>query len=111
MSRKKRQKDSSLHLTDKHHPPLAIGATLLALVSIGIFGAVCVSAGQSDGHAGLLAGVAGMVSLLIAAVGFVMAWLSLHQDDIRPLFPTIASICNGLLVIFYMMLYIWGAVV
>ncbi len=111
MSRKKRKRDSSLHLTDKHHPPLAIGATLLAVISIGIFGAVCVSAGKSDGHAGLLAGLAGMVSLFVAAVGFVMAWLSLHQEEIRPLFPTIASICNGLLVIFYMMLYIWGAVV
>lgn len=111
MARKKRNKDSSLHLTDKHHPPLAIGSTLLALISFAIFGAACVSAGQSDGHAGLMAGLVGVFSLLVAAIGFVMAWISLHQEDIRPLFPTIASVLNGLLVIFYMMLYIWGAVV
>lgn len=111
MFRKKRQKESSLHLTDKHHPPLAIAATILALASIGIFAAVCISAGESDGHAGLMAGLLGMVCLLIAAVGFVMSWISLHQDDIRPLFPTIASVSNGLLVIFYMALYIWGAVI
>ncbi|MDE6853351.1 MAG: hypothetical protein K2J67_12865 [Lachnospiraceae bacterium] len=111
MFRKKRQKESSLHLTDKHHPPLAIAATVLALVSVGLFGAVCISAGESDGQAGLVAGLLGMVCLLIAAVGFVMSWISLHQDDIRPLFPTIASVSNGLLVIFYMALYIWGAVI
>lgn len=111
MFRKRRKKDSSLHLTDKHHPPLAIASVMLALVSFGIFSAACVSSGQSDGHAGLLAGLVGVFSLLIAAVGFVMAWISLHQDNIRPLFPTIASVLNGLLVIFYMMLYIWGAVV
>lgn len=110
MFRRKREKESSLHLTDKHHPPLAIGATILALVSLGIFGTVCFLAGESDGHAGLMAGLVGMICLLIAAVGFVMSWVSLHQDDIRPLFPTIASVSNGLLVIFYMALYIWGAV-
>lgn len=111
MFRKKRKKESSLHLTDKHHPPLAVGATVLALVSFGIFGAVCVQAGGSDGHAGLTAGLLGMLCLLIAAIGFILAWISLHQDDIRPLFPTIASVSNGLLVIFYMALYIWGAVI
>ncbi len=108
---KKRQKKSSLHLTDKHHPPLAIAAIILALASLGIFGTVCVFAGESNGHAGLAAGLLGMLCLLIAAVGFVMSWISLHQDDIRTLFPTIASVSNGLLVRFYMVLYIWGAVI
>lgn len=113
MKRKKhgRDRDSSLHLTDKHHPPLAIGSTLLAVVSICIFGAACLTSGQSKGHAGILAGLVGIISLLISLIGFIMAWFSLHQDDIRPLFPTIASVTNGLLVIFYMVLYIWGTVV
>ena len=52
-----------------------------------------------------------LCSLVVAGVGFVLAWTSLHQEDIRPHFPTIASICNGLLVIFYLMLYIWGTIV
>ncbi len=110
MARKKHRNDSTLHLTDKHHPPLGIAATLLALLSAGAFLAACISAGKSDGHAGLLAGLVGILSMVIAAVGFVMAWISLHQEDIRPHFPTIASIANGLLVIFYMILYIWGTV-
>lgn len=63
---------------------------------------------RGNGHAGLLVGFVGICSLVVAGVGFVLAWISLHQEDIRPHFPTIASICNGLLVIFYLMLYIWG---
>ena len=102
MARKKKERESSLHLTDKHHPLLGIVAT---------FGSACVAASGSNGHAGLLVGFVGICSLVVAGVGFVLAWISLHQEDIRPHFPTIASICNGLLVIFYLMLYIWGTIV
>lgn len=108
---KKKERESSLHLTDKHHPLLGIVATLLAVLSAGMFGAACVAASGSNGHAGLLVGFVGICSLVVAGVGFVLAWISLHQEDIRPHFPTIASICNGLLVIFYLMLYIWGTIV
>ena len=108
---KRKERESSLHLTDKHHPLLGIVATLLAVLSAGMFGAACVAASGSNGHAGLLVGFVGICSLVVAGVGFVLAWISLHQEDIRPHFPTIASICNGLLVIFYLMLYIWGTIV
>lgn len=111
MAKGKKGRESSLHLTDKRHPLSGIIATLLAFVSAGIFGFICVVASKSNGHAGLFAGVVGILCLIIAAAGFILAWFSLHQDNIRPHFPTIASICNGLLVIFYMMLYIWGTVV
>ena len=33
MARKKKERESSLHLTDKHHPLLGIVATLLAVLS------------------------------------------------------------------------------
>ena len=92
MARKKKERESSLHLTDKHHPLLGIVATLLAVLSAGMFGAACVAASGSNGHAGLLVGFVGICSLVVAGVGFVLAWISLHQEDIRPHFPTIASI-------------------
>ena len=53
MARKKKERESSLHLTDKHHPLLGIVATLLAVLSAGMFGAACVAASGSNGHAGL----------------------------------------------------------
>lgn len=108
--RKRHERESSLHLTAKHHPRRAIIATLLGLLSLGVFAAVCISAGNSDGHAGFLSGVIGMFCLLIAAFGFVLSCFSLYEDNIRPLFPTISSLLNGLLVILYMLVYIWGTV-
>ena len=87
MARKKKERESSLHLTDKHHPLLGIVATLLAVLSAGMFGAACVAASGGNGHAGLLVGFVGICSLVVAGVGFVLAWISLHQEDIRPHFP------------------------
>lgn len=108
--RKQHERESSLHLTARHHPRRAIIATLLGILSIGVFAAVCISAGNSDGHAGIISGLIGMLCLLIAAVGFILSWFSLYEDNIRPLFPTISSLLNGLLVIFYMLVYIWGTI-
>ena len=47
MARKKKERESSLHLTDKHHPLLGIVATLLAVLSAGMFGSACVAASGS----------------------------------------------------------------
>ena len=75
MARKKKERESSLHLTDKHHPLLGIVATLLAVLSAGMFGSACVAASGSNGHAGLLVGFVGICSLVVAGVGFVLAWI------------------------------------
>ena len=79
MARKKKERESSLHLTDKHHPLLGIVATLLAVLSAGMFGSACVAASGSNGHAGLLVGFVGICSLVVAGVGFVLFDLCLHQ--------------------------------
>ena len=65
MARKKKERESSLHLTDKHHPLLGIVATLLAVLSAGMFGSACVAASGSNGHAGLLVGFVGICSLVV----------------------------------------------
>lgn len=105
---KKRRGDQSLHLTDKKHPAIAIVATILGVLSVALFVVLCFISSQSHGKAGILIGLAGIGCFLISITGFILSWISLHQENIRPLFPTIASIINGLLVVFYLLLYIWG---
>jgi uncharacterized Tic20 family protein len=105
---KKRRKKQSLHLTDKKHPGYAIVATILGIVSIVLFIALCFVSSQSHGKAGLLIGVAGMGCVLLSMTGFILSWMTLHQENIRPLFPTIASVLNGLSIVFYLLLYLWG---
>lgn len=110
MKRKGRKRDGGeLRLTDKKHPPLGIASFALALVSLVSFASACIISGQNGGNAGIGIGLIGILCFFVSITGFIMAWISLHQDDIRPLFPTIGSLVNGMLVIGYMLLYILGA--
>ena len=79
MARKKKERESSLHLTDKHHPLLGIVATLLAVLSAGMFGAACVAASGSNGHAGLLVGFVGICSLVVAENHYVWQFIFLMR--------------------------------
>ena len=106
--KKKRKREGELRLTDKKHPVLGIAATITGVISVGVFMAACIISGRQGGNADVMVGFIGMLCLVISILGLIMAWISLHQEDIRPLFPTIGSLSNGGLVIFYMILYVLG---
>ena len=107
-AKEKKSRKKSLCLTDKRHPGSAIFATILGILSVALFIGLCFLSSQSHGKAGLEAGFAGVGCFIISLVGFIISWISLHQENIRPLFPTIASLINGVSVVFYLLLYLWG---
>lgn len=109
MSAKKKKRQSSLRLTDKRHPASGVAAAVLGVLSVGMFITLCFMSGQSHGNAGLLIGLAGILCFLISVTGFVMAWITLHRENIRPVFPTIAAVVCGLSIVFYLVLYILGS--
>lgn len=98
----------SLKLTDKVHPLNAIIATIIGVASVSLFITVCFVAGKSHGHGGIGLGALGILCFLMSLVGFLMTWVSLHQENIRPLFPTLAALINGTSLVFYLILYIMG---
>ncbi len=104
---KKRKKDG-LRLTDKKHPRGGIAATGLALLSMIIFMIVCFHSGESRGNSGIEAGVIGIFCFLVSIGGFILAWLTLRLDNIRTVFPSIGVVLNGLLMLFYLIVYILG---
>ena len=106
--KEKKRGHKSLQLTDKKHPGIAIGATLVGISSTVLFIATCFLSSESHGNAGITIGFAGIFCFGLALVGFGMSWASLRMENIRPLFPTVSSIINGLLLVFYMLLYIVG---
>lgn len=108
LGRKKKKENEGLRLTDKRHPPIAVLSCGLAVLSLGVFAVLCFMSGETDGHSGLEAGIMGLICALISIVGFVMAWISLNQDNIRTLFPTIAAVSHGLLILLYLIVYILG---
>lgn len=108
MLRKKKKEKNSLRLSDKKHPVSAIIAVVIGVVSLLLFLTVCFISSESGGKAGLLVGAGGIFCLFLSVTGFLTAWLSLRQENIRPLYPTIAAVLNGLLMVFYFLLYMWG---
>ena len=109
MARKGKRENDGLRLTDKKHPKMGIVSTILALVSLLLFAAICFWSGTQRGSLGLYAGAVGLLCFAISVAGFVCAWMSLHQENIRTLFPTIGSVVNGLMMVLYLLLYVWGA--
>lgn len=108
MSAKKKKGAQSLHLTDKKHPMSGIIAMIIGILSVLIFIVACFVSSQSHGKAGILVGLIGIICFIVSIIGFILSWLTLHQENIRPLFPTIAAVINGLSIVFYLLLYIWG---
>lgn len=111
MANKRKRRRKGLHLTDKRHPLPGVLGCLAGLISLGGFIGTCFISGQAQGKAGLEVGVAAVGCFAMSVAGFCMAWVSLRQENIRTLFPTLSSILNGLLMIFYLFLYMWGVFV
>lgn len=107
-SQKKGQKQSSLHLTDKRHPVSGIFAAFIGIVSVVFFIVLCFISSQSHGKAGIMVGFGGICCFVLSLFGFMVSWASLRRENIRPLFPSIAAIINGLSMVFYLVLYILG---
>lgn len=106
--RMRERRKENLRLTDKKHPLQAIIATGFAGLSVVILVVSCILSSRENGQAGLSVGFMGIAALIVSAAGFTMAAKSLKQDEIRYVFPTVASVANGLLLIFYIILYFFG---
>ena len=83
---------------------MGIVAAFLGISSVAAFVSLCFVSSQSHGKAGMAVGAAGIACFLVSLLGFVLSWASLNKDNIRPLFPTIAAIVNGLSVVFYLII-------
>lgn len=68
---------------------------------------IVVSAG-AGGNTGILTGVMGLVFMLVAIAGFVLALKSLYERDVLSVLPVTALLLNGFVVIFYLCMYIIG---
>lgn len=109
MARRRKKAEGELRLSSKKHPRRGIASTCFAILSILLFGAACIYSGTLDGKAGMEIGIAGLACIVISITGFVFAWLALHEENIKAVFPTVGILLNGLLVILYMILYLLGS--
>ena len=106
--KKKRKKEGELRLTDKKHPISGIWSVLVGIFAFIMFIVTCFMSGDGGGNGGMIVGVVGILCFIISITGFILSWMSLRKENIRYLFPTIGAVVNGLQIIGYMVIYIWG---
>lgn len=81
---------------------------MLSLLSIAIFGAVVASSFSSRGDGSMYLGSAGVTSMLIGMVAFVLALKSLGEENSFKLFPYLSTVCSFLITGVWIALYVAG---
>lgn len=65
---------------------------------------------NSGGSSGLSVGTVGLILMIIELTGLCLALKSLYERDVVPVIPIAALATNGVLLVFYICIYIIGLV-
>ena len=99
---------SGYKFTDKTQSKRGMLAFVLAVVSNAIFVAVIVLSFQNRGNGSMYLGSAGVCSMLLSLVSFVLAILSLGEENSYKFFPYMATVLSFLAVGIWIALYAVG---
>lgn len=83
-------------------------ALLIAIGTIIASGVMVVVVTGVGGNTGILSGVLGLLFMMAAAAGFILALKALYERDVLSVLPITALLLNGFIVIFYLSIYIVG---
>ncbi len=108
MSRRRGRR--KIQFSDRSHPKAGIISTGMGAVALILLLILCIISGADRGLSGGWIGVAGMWTLILSIVGFVLAVRSYSMEDIYKITPMLGSIFNGVVVVAMMLLYVAGAV-
>lgn len=94
--------------TEKTQSKKGMLALAMAGVSIAIFVTVVYYSFQNRGEGSMYLGSAGVASLLLGCVAFVLALQSLKEENSFRLFPCLSTVCSFLITGVWIVLYIIG---
>lgn len=94
--------------TEKTQSPRGIAAFLLALVSLAVFVLVVFDSYRNRGAGSMYLGSAGVSSLLVGLLAFVLAIKSLGEENSFKLFPYLATVFSFLAAGIWIALYAVG---
>lgn len=104
----RRRKKSGYKFTEKTQSRRGIFALLLAFVSLAIFVYVVINSFQHAGAGSMYLGSAGVASMLVAVVAFVLAVMSLGEEGSFKLFPYLATVFSFLASGVWIAIYVMG---
>ena len=105
---RKRRRRGNYKFTEKTQSKRGIVGFVIAAISIGIFAYVVWNSFSHDGAGSMYLGSAGVTSMILSVVAFVLAIMSLREEDSFKLFPYLATFCSGLSLFTWIALYVMG---
>ncbi len=106
----RRRSKRKIQFSDRSHPKAGIISAVMGAVALVLLLVLFLISGADRGLSGGWIGVAGMWTLILSIVGFVLAAKSYRMEDIYKITPMLGSIFNGIVVVAMMLLYVAGAV-
>ena len=103
----KRKKKNSFKFAGKKHSKRGKLSLTLAVCSCSAVIGMVVFSIQSGGKANVYVGCAGLFTLLLSAVSFLIGLTSLREESYK-LFPVLGSICSGLILAGWVAIYALG---
>ena len=109
MKRRRRNKHKAM-FSNKYHPVKGIWSTVLGGVSLIIMLFLFMVSGAHRGDSATWVGVAGIWTLVISVIGFVLGTKSYRMDDVYMVTPMLGSILNGVVMLVMIVVYVAGIV-
>ncbi|MDD5949056.1 MAG: DUF6142 family protein [Lachnospiraceae bacterium] len=98
----------SYNFSDKTHSRDGRLATVLGAGAWLLFGFLVVESILTKGSLGIWFGLLGMVDVIIALAGLVIALMSFREEDSLKLFPRLGTLLNGMVLLILIALFIIG---
>ena len=109
-SRKRKRNRQKIQFSNRTHPKSGIISLVMGAVALIILLVLCLISGANRGESGGWIGIAGIWTLVLSVVGFVLAVKSYRLEDIYMATPTLGAVFNGVVVVAMMLLYVVGTV-
>lgn len=103
----KRKKDN-FKFSGRSHSTKGIISVILAAISLCSIISSSIISTISHGNGGIFLGVIGVIALFISLVGFIFGIKGSLEKEVYYTVPVVGMIVNGILFLFYFVLYIVG---
>lgn len=103
-----RRRRRSYKFTEKKQSKRGIAAFVLAVISLAVFAFVVADSYHNRGGGSMYLGSAGVASMIIGMVSFVLALKSLREENSFKLFPYMATVTSFLSTGIWIALYVVG---